>query len=108
MEVCMKNHGILTINQMAFKDLACFMFKQNNGLNPLAFDDIFQRNQIKHNTRSKTSIIPGHCNSSTAQQAISHCGPILWANIPPVIRNKKQSVKSFNKRIKTYLLAKGN
>ena len=43
----MKENKLLAINQLLTKELIVFMFKQKNGKNPIAFKDIFTKNESK-------------------------------------------------------------
>ena len=100
-----------TQNEMAGYDwLHCimFMFKQKNGKNPIAFKDVFTKNESKYNTRNKSIFIPKKCFSTVCQQAISHRGPAYWNCIPFDLKNKKQSVRSFTLEVYKYLLSNGN
>ena len=71
----MNKNKLLTIDQLLTKELIVFMFKQKNGKNPIAFKDIFTKNESKYNTRNKSIFIPKKCSSTVCQQAISHRGP---------------------------------
>ena len=51
----MKENKLLTIDQLLAKELIVFMFKQKNGKNPIAFKDVFTKNESKYNTRNKSS-----------------------------------------------------
>ena len=51
-------HKLLNLDQMAVKATAIFMFKQNAGFNPPAFNDLFQTNSCRYNTRNKSLVIP--------------------------------------------------
>ena len=84
------------------------MFKQKNGKNPIAFKDIFTKNESKYNTRNKSIFILKKSSSTVCQQAISHCGPAYWNCIPFNLRNKKQSVPSFIINVYNYLLSSEN
>ena len=57
-EDTMIKHNLLNLEQMTVKALAIFMFTQNAGLNPPAFNNLFFTNSSKYNMRSKTQIIP--------------------------------------------------
>ena len=84
------------------------MFKQKNGKNPTAFEDIFTKNESKYNTRNKSIFIPKKCSSTVCQQAISYRGPVYWNCFPFDSRNKKQSVRSFTVNVNKYLLSNEN
>ena len=71
----MKENKLLTIDQLLAKELIVFLFKQNNGKNPIAFKDVFTKNESKYNTRNKYIFFPKKCFSTVCQQAISHRGP---------------------------------
>ena len=87
-----KENKLLTIDQLLTKELIVFMFKQKNGKNPIAFKDIFTKNESKYNTRNKSIFIPKKCSSTVCQHAISHRGPAYWNCFPFDSKNKKQSV----------------
>ena len=44
----------VSIDQLLTKELIVFMFKQKNGKNPIAFKDIFTKNESKYNARNKS------------------------------------------------------
>ena len=82
----------MLIDQLLAKELIVLMFKQKNDKNPIAFKDVFTKNESKYNTRNKSIFIPKKCFSTVCQQAISHRGPAYWKCIPFDLKNKKQSV----------------
>ena len=104
----MKENKLLTIDQLLTKEVIVFMLKQKNAKNPIAFEDIFTKNESKYNTRNKSIFIPKKCSSTVCQQAISHCGLECWNCIPFDLRNKKQSVQSFTVNVYKYLLSNEN
>ena len=71
----MKENKLLTIDQLLTKELIVFMFKQKNGKNPIAFKDIFTKNEFEYNTRNKSIFFPKKCFSTVHQQAILHRSP---------------------------------
>ena len=103
-EDTMIKHNLLNLEQMTVKALAIFMFKQNAGLNPPAFNNLFLTNSSKYNTRSKTQIIPWSYTTKLNQQSISFCGPSSWNSLPLCIKGKNQSVKTFAKNVTKYLI----
>ena len=72
-----QNYEIPTIDQLLFKDIALFMFKQNKNKNPSVFRKIFVTNHSQYNTRNNSKIIPKFCSTNVCQQSISHRGPSL-------------------------------
>ena len=80
----MKKNKLLTIDQLLTKELIVFMFKQKNGKNPIAFKDVFTKNESKYNTRNKSIFIPKKCFSAVCQQAISHRGPLIGIAFPVI------------------------
>ena len=64
----MKENKLLTIDQLLDKELIVFMFKQKNGKNPIAFKDVFTKNESKYSTRNKSIFIPKKCFSTLCQQ----------------------------------------
>ena len=70
-----KENKLLTIDQLLTEQIIVLMFKQKNGKNPIAFKDIFTKNESKYNTRNKSIFIPKKCSSIICQQVISHHGP---------------------------------
>ena len=60
----MKENKLLTIDQLLAKELIVFMFKQKNAKNPIAFKDVFTKNESKYNTRNKSIFIPKKCFST--------------------------------------------
>ena len=85
----MIKHNLLNLDQMNVKAIAIFMFKQNAGINPSAFNDLFLAKSSRYNTRNK--------------QSISFRGPSIWNSLPVSVRDKKQSVKAFAKKLINHL-----
>ena len=104
----MKENKLLTVDQLLIKELIVFMFKQKNGKNPIAFKDIFTKNEFKYNTRNKSIFTPKKCSSTVCQQAISHHSSACCNCIPFDLKNKKQSVRSFTVNAYKYLLSNVN
>ena len=76
-----QKYEILTIDQLLFKDIARFMFKQSKNKNPSLFNKIFATNHSQYNTRNNSKITPKFCSTNMCQQSISHCGPSLWSKV---------------------------
>ena len=72
-----QKYEILTIDQLVFKDIAVFMFKQSKNKNSSVFSKIFATNHSQYNTRNNSKIIPKFCSTNMGQQSISHSGPAL-------------------------------
>ena len=58
----MKKNKLLTIDQLLTKELIVFIFKKRNSKNPIAFKDIFTKNESEYNTRNKSISIPKKCS----------------------------------------------
>ena len=101
----MKENKLLTMDQLLTKELIVFMFKQKNGKNSIAFENIFTKSECKCYTRNKSIFIPKKCSSTVCQQAIS---PAYWNGISLDLKNKKQRVRSFTFKVYKYLLSNGN
>ena len=101
----MKENKLLTIDQLLTNELIVFMFKQKNGKNSIAFEDIFTKSECKCYTRNKSIFTPKKCSSTVCQQAISSA---YWNGISLDLKNKKQRVRSFSFKVYKYLLSNGN
>ena len=52
------------VDQLLAKELIVFMLKQKNDKNPIAFLNIFTKNESKYNTRNKSIFIPKKSSST--------------------------------------------
>ena len=105
-------HPIFTqLKMLKFEDiyklyLGKFMFSSVNFTlpQPLLHMFTYNRDLHQHNTRQKDHL--HSCNRRTALVAGSfiHKGPEYWSNLPEKIR-QLQTVKSFNKQHKEYMLS---
>ena len=59
-----QRYEILTIDQLLFKDIAVFMFKQSKNKNPSVFRKIIVTNRLQRNTRNNSKIIPKFCSTN--------------------------------------------
>ena len=101
----MKEHNILNINQILFKDVNIFMFKQCNGSNPSVFNEVFAKTVSKYGTRNRSDYMPKlYCNT-LCQQSISYRGPASWNKVSSSLKDKKQSIKSFSKKLHKFTCA---
>ena len=105
----MKDNNLLTINQLAHKELAILMFKYNTNRLPSAFKALFQTkdenndNVIK--TRSNSKLIPSFCRLSTTQQSLKYKGPVIWNKLPHVLRTDCKTLHAFSKKIHAHILS---
>ena len=98
-----QKYEILTIDQLLFKDIAVFMFKQNKNKNPSVFSKIFVTNHSQYNTRNNSKIIPKFCSTNVCQQSISHRGPSLWSKVPTFYKSQDLTIASFNLKMRNIL-----
>ena len=63
----------LTINQLLFKDIAVFMFKQSKNKKFSVFSKIFVTNRSQYNTRNNSKIIPKFCLTNMSTIYLSLC-----------------------------------
>ena len=73
----MVQHNLLNLDQMTVKATAIFMFKQNAGLNPSAFNHLFLVKSCRYNTRNKSQVILRCCSTKLNQQSVSYRGPSI-------------------------------
>ena len=99
----MKQHNLLTINDIFKYEMAVLMFRFHNRTLPSAFDPIFQSKSTSITTRSNSRVIPISCRSTVSQQSIRYIGPKTWNNIPLPIRASK-TIAAFKKKLKQHLL----
>ena len=99
----MKQHNLLTINDIFKYEMAVLMFRFHNRTLPSAFDPIFQSKSTSITTRSNSRVIPISCRSTVSQQSIRYIGPKTWNNIPLPIRESK-TIAGFKKKLKQHLL----
>ena len=93
---------LYTIEQLLFKDLSLFMFRQIKGLNPAVFQDILVQSRSQYNTRSKSNIISKRCSNTFSQQSITFCGKAYWAKVS-VTQDTAISVPAFSNRLRKLL-----
>ena len=93
----------LIIDQLLFKDIAVFMFKQNKNKNPSVFSKIFVINHSQYNTRNNSKIISKFCSTNVCQQSISHRGPSLWSKVPTSFKSQDLTIASFNLKMRNIL-----
>ena len=98
-----QKYEILTIDQLLFKDIAVFLFKQSKNKNPLVFSKIFVTNHSQYNTRNNSKIIPKFCSTNMCQQSISHRGPSLWSKVPTSFKSQDLTIASFNLKMRNIL-----
>ena len=99
----MVQHNLLNLDQMTVKATATFIFEKNAGLNPYAFNHLFLAKSYRYNTRNKSQVIPWCYSTKLNQQSISYRGPPIWNSLTVSIKDKKQSVKTFTKKLTNYL-----
>ena len=95
----MIKHKLLNLDQLTIKAIAIFTFKQNAGVNPSAFNDLFLAKLCRYNTRNKSQVIPRCYSTELNQQSIPFRGPSIWNSLAVSIKDKKQSVKAFAKKL---------
>ena len=99
----MKQHNLLTINDIFKYEMAVLMFRFHNRTLPSAFDPIFQSKSTSITTRSNSRVIPISCRSTVSQQSIRYIGPKTWNSIPLPIKESK-TIAAFKKKLKQHLL----
>ena len=67
----MIKHNLLILDQMTVKAIAIFMFKQNAGINPSAFNGLFLAKSSRYNTRNKSQVTPRCYSTKLNQKFIS-------------------------------------
>ena len=107
-KVAMIKHKLLNLDQMTVKAIAIFMFKQNAGINPSAFNNLFLAKSCRYYTRNKSQVIPRCYSTKLHQQFISFRGPSIWNSLPVSAKDKKQSVKAFAKKLTNHLACNPN
>ena len=98
-----RKYEILTIDQLLFKDIAAFTFKQSKNKNPSVFSKIFVTNHSQYNTRNNSKIIPKFCSTNMCQQSISHRDPSLWSKVPTSFKSQNLTIASFNLNLQNIL-----
>ena len=98
-----QKYEILIIDQLLFKDIAAFLFKQSKNKNPLVFSKIFDTNHSQYNTRNNSKIIPKFCSTNMCQQSMSHHGPSLWSKVPTSLKSQDLTIVSFNFKMQKIL-----
>ena len=98
-----QKYEILTIDQLLFKDIAVFMFKQNKNKNLSVFSKFFVTNHSQYNTRNNSKIIPKFCSTNVCQQFISHRGPSLCSKVPSSFNSQDLTIASFNLKMRNIL-----
>ena len=83
----MKQHNLLTINDIFKYEIAVLMFRFHNRTLPSAFDPILQSKSTSITTGSNSRVIPISCRSAVSQQSIRYIGHKTW-NIPYIYRSQ--------------------
>ena len=99
----MKQHDLLTINDIFKYEMAVLTFRFHNRSLPSAFDPIFQSKSTSITTRNNGRVIPISCRSAVGQQSIRYIGLKTWNNIPLPIRESK-TIGAFKRTLKQHLL----
>ena len=68
----MKQHNLLTINDIFKYEMAVLMFRFHNCTLPSAFDPIFLSKSTSITTRSNSRVIPISCRSTVSQQSFRY------------------------------------
>lgn len=97
--------NILKIGELHKLQVACFMFKVNQGLMPQYFLQMFTTNAAVHsyNTRQKEHYHMAYCRTNLKRTTIRVAGTKLWNTITDHIKNAK-TISQFRSRYKKYLL----
>lgn len=111
----MQRNQILSIDQLAQLETACFMFKYINKSLPDAFSNLLEQNLLQpvrenidiRQTRSKSKFFPSYCRINITKQSIKYKVPLAWSRIPSRIKEIK-SLQSFRHKLKMSLLESTN
>ena len=98
----MKEHGLLTMEDVFKHEVAVSMFKYRNHSLPSAFDYIFQSKTSSIITRRNIHLISSFCRNTVSQQSIRYVGLKIWNSIPFLIR-KSRSLDAFKRKLKQHL-----
>ena len=98
---------ILKLPDLYKLQLSKFMYKHTNLSLPGALRDIFTPNRAIHdyNTRNRNDPCIQLHKSNIVHQNITHCGPLLWNNIPNKVK-QTPTMASFKRNYKSILLDK--
>ena len=91
-----KTYSILTIREILFYSIACFMYKLYHDMHPLYYKELFTTNVTVHNhfTRQSDLLHPPLCRTELSKRFITYRGVIVWNKLCK------------NKEIKRYISAK--
>ena len=78
----MKKNKLLTIDQRLAKELIVFMFKQKNGKNPIAFKDVFTKNESKYNTETSLSLFQRNVLAQYVSKLFHTVVPLIGIAFP--------------------------
>ena len=78
----MKENKLLTIDQRLAKELIVFMFKQKNGKNPIAFKDVFTKNESKYNTETSLSLFQRNVLAQYVSKLFHTVVPLIGIAFP--------------------------
>ena len=98
-----QKYEIGAVDQLLFKDIAVFMFKQSKNENPSGFSKIFVTNHLQYDTRNNSTIIPKFCSTNMCQQSIFHSGPPLWSKVPTFFKLQDLTIAPFNLKLRKIL-----
>ena len=84
----MRQHGLLTIQEMYKLEILTLMYKCNSYKLPTALLHSISHkpSHITRITRSQAKFSIPYCAKTTSQQSIRYIGPKLWSSLPIEIR----------------------
>lgn len=113
----MKSNELLTIEQLAHLETACFMSRYENNTLPLAFSNFFDENLMKSDTapgiapyrqtRSHSKFYPTYCRINITKQSMKYKGVLIWNSVPSNLK-KIKSYCVFRKKMKDRLILSEN
>lgn len=100
-----KNCNTLTIFDIAYFQVAVFMFQYSKGTLLANFNSFFIYRDHNYSIRCGDRIYPYFCKLTSSQKFIKYLGPNIWNSVPDQVKSS-HTLSSFKYSLKMYLLSK--
>ena len=110
----MKEHCLLTVDQILFQEIGMAMLKVHNKSFPACFNEFFTATSHAMTTRSNRSFNLDQPRIQTTKQSLNYKGNMVWNKIPNSVKYiggsdppQLYSNDAFKNRLKEFLLSEG-
>jgi len=95
---------LTTLYNRRLQDIAIFMYKTKNNLNPQNVAELFHHSPAKYNLRNSDFFIPRVKTTTYGKHSLRFFGPFLWSKLKSSIRTSN-SLSSFKNTIRNMELS---